>query len=253
MLLARVIPVLLLKGSGLVKTVRFADPKYVGDPRNAVKIFNDKMADEVALLDIDATPEGRPPNLTLIEEIVSEAFMPIAYGGGIRTVDDARRIISLGVEKIIVASKAWESPDFIGELSAELGSQSVMACLDVKRDKKGQYGVYSHSGKKSVGRDPISLAREAQERGAGEILLNSVDQDGTMTGYDLGLTKSVADVIDVPLIACGGAGKLEDITSVIRAGASAAAAGSLFVFHGRLRSVLINYPEPSQLATIVSP
>lgn len=249
---ARVIPVLLLHGAGLVKTVRFREPKYVGDPRNAVKIFNEKMVDELALLDIDATPENRPPRFQLVEEIVSEAFMPVAYGGGIRTVEDASRMVALGVEKIIVNSRAVEDPAFIQRLASQLGSQSVVVCLDVKNAKGGGYQVHTHSGRNRTKLDPAVFAREAEALGAGEILVNAIDRDGTMAGYDLELIRAVSRAVSVPLIACGGAGSLADIGAVIReGGASAAAAGSLFVFHGRNRSVLISYPEPHQLAEVL--
>lgn len=228
----------------------FKDPKYVGDPRNAVKIFNEKMADELALLDIDATPKDRGPRFELIEEIVGEAFMPVAYGGGIRTVEDASRIISLGVEKIIVGTHAVEDPVFVRGLAEHLGRQSIVACLDVKRSVGGSYQVRTRSGQKRTGANPIDLARQLEDEGAGEIIINSIDRDGTMQGFDLDLVRSVSSAVGVPLIACGGAGSLEDIRQVVGVGASAAGAGSLFVFHGRHRSVLISYPDPETLREI---
>jgi cyclase len=248
MVSARVIPVLLLRGTGLVKTIRFGEPRYIGDPRNAVKIFNEKMVDELALLDIEATLEGRSPRFDLIEEIVSEAFMPVAYGGGVRTVEDASRMIALGVEKIIVCSQAVEAPTFIEQLASRLGSQSIVVCLDVKREMDGSYELWTHSGRQRTTLDPVVFAREAEVRGAGEIVVNSIDRDGTMAGYDLELTKSITAAVNVPIIACGGAGSLRDVDAVLQqGGASAAAAGSLFVFHGRHRSVLISYPDPQEL------
>jgi cyclase len=247
-----VIPVLLLQGEGLVKTVGFEKPKYVGDPRNAVKIFNEKMADELGLLDIDATRKNRPPRFSLVSEIVSEAFMPIAYGGGIRTVEDARDMIARGVEKIIVGSHAVKDPAFIAELASSLGSQSLVVCMDVKDTGTEGYQLYTDSGGRRTSWNPIDFAREAQALGAGEIMVNSIDRDGTMEGYDLELIHAVSEAISVPLIACGGAGSLADLGAVVReAGASAAAAGSLFVFHGRYRSILITYPEPHQLDEVL--
>jgi len=247
-----VIPALLLHGVGLVKTVGFEKPKYVGDPRNAVKIFNEKMVDELVLLDIAATPEKRSPRFALVEEIVSEAFMPVAYGGGIRSVEDASSMIARGVEKIIVGSHAVRNPAFIKELTSRLGSQSVIICLDVKYTKPEGYRLYTDSGRKSTRLKPADFAREAQALGAGEIMVNSIDRDGTMVGYDLELIRAVSETISVPLIACGGAGSLLDIKAVVReGGASAAAAGSLFVFHGRYRSILISYPQPHQLDEVL--
>lgn len=244
---------LLVRDAGLVKTIRFADPKYLGDPRNAVKIFNEKMVDELAILDIDATPQNRPPRFDFIAEIVSEAFMPVAYGGGIRTVEDATRMVALGVEKIIVGTHAVENPAFIRELASHLGSQSIVICLDIKTMERGGYEVRTWSGRRATGLNPVEFAREAEAQGAGEIILNAIDRDGTMEGYDLELVRSVSRAIRIPLIACGGAGSLADLRSaVVDGAASAAAAGSLFVFHGRRRSVLINYPERRQLQQLFS-
>jgi cyclase len=240
----RVIPVLLLRGQGLVKTVEFKNPTYVGDPRNAVKIFSERMVDELVLLDIDATPENRRPRFDFVEEIVSEAFMPVAYGGGIRTTEDAHRMVSLGVEKVVINTRAIQHPTFIHELADSLGSQSVVVSLDVKRDRLGRYRLCTHSGRVATRLSPTTFASEAERLGAGEVLINSIDRDGTMTGYDIPLVRSIADNLSVPLIACGGAGSLSDVRAVLdRGGASAAAAGSLFVFQGKHRSVLINYPD----------
>lgn len=247
MMRPRVIPVLLLRSGRLVKTVRFDETTYVGDPRNAVKIFNDKMVDELVLLDIDATTSDRPPDFNLIEEIVSEAFMPVAYGGGIRTLEEAAQIVALGVEKAILSSNAIQDPSLIQRLANHLGSQGVVVCLDVKKGRRG-YEVRTHSGKRRTGIDPVAFASQAAALGAGEILINHIDRDGMMNGYDLELIRSVSNSIQVPLIACGGAGSLADIRAVIReGGASAAAAGSLFLFRGRHRSVLITYPGELQL------
>jgi cyclase len=249
----RVIPVLLLHDAGLVKTVQFKNPTYVGDPRNAVRIFSEKMVDEIALVDIDATPRNQPPRFDLVKEIVSEAFMPVAYGGGISSVEHAARMIALGVEKIVVNTHAVENPAFIEELATTLGSQSVVVSLDVNLTGVGSYQICTRSGRTTTRLNPVEFAKVAEGLGAGEILLNSIDRDGTMAGYDLDLVRSVSRAIRIPLIACGGAGSLADVRAVVtEGGASAAAAGSLFVFRGRHRSVLINYPEAGHLAELVS-
>lgn len=235
-------------GRGLVKTVRYKDPSYIGDPRNAVRIFNEKEVDELALLDITATLEGRGPQFDLVREIVSEAFMPVAYGGGVRTVEDVRALISVGVEKVVIATAAAGDPDFVSRAAAACGSQSVVVCLDVKRKLFGHHEVYTHSGRRGTGRDPVTFARRMEELGAGELVVNAIDRDGTMAGYDLELLKSVTGAVQIPVIACGGAGRVEDFAAAVRVGgASAVAAGSLFVFHGRHRAVLISYPSPGDL------
>lgn len=244
----RVIPFLLLKGRGLVKTVRFGDPTYIGDPRNAVRIFNEKEVDELALLDIAAAPEGRGPQLDLVREIVSEAFMPVAYGGGIRSVEDVRSLFSVGVEKVVIGTSAARDPDFVARAADACGTQSVVVCLDVKRTLFGRYEVYTHGGRNATGREPVAFARRMEELGAGELVVNAIDRDGTMAGYDLELLKAVTAATTIPVIACGGAGRVEDFGAAVReGGASAVAAGSLFVFHGRHRAVLISYPAPGDL------
>ncbi len=240
----RVIPCLLLRGNGLVKTRRFRDPVYVGDPVNAVRIFSEKEADEIVVLDIDASREGREPNYELVAEIAGEAFMPLAYGGGVRTLEQIRRLIRSGVEKVVVNSAAVESTSVLSEAAAVFGSQAIVGAVDVKRTMLGGYRVVVKSGtvEAKVGLDE-HLARLVAA-GAGEIFLNSVDRDGTMSGYDLALIRQVATRVTVPVVACGGAGKLEHLSEAIReGGASAVAAGSLFVFHGKHRAVLINYPK----------
>jgi imidazole glycerol-phosphate synthase subunit HisF len=247
MLRARVIPCLLLKCSGLVKTVRFADPKYVGDPINAVKLFNDLEVDELVILDITATREGREPAYERIGEIASEAFMPIAYGGGIRTAAQAERLFKQGVEKIVVTTAAAERPQLLTEIAGAFGSQSVVAGIDVKRNWLGRTRAYLASRARDTGQDPVALAATAVAHGAGEIFLNAIDRDGSMKGYDLPLVSEVAKALSVPVVACGGAGSLADIRAVIGAGASGAAAGSLFVFKGPHRAVLINYPKQAEL------
>lgn len=248
MSIPRVLPCLLLKGEGLVKTTQFKNPRYVGDPRNAVRIFNEKEVDELILLDIAATVEGGNPRFELIREIVSEAFMPVAYGGGIRTVSDARKIFACGVEKIVLGKQAYGDPDFVKELARLFGSQSVVVCMDVKKGFFGSYELRVGGGRKRTGLDPVTFARRMEVLGAGEILVNSIDRDGVMGGYDIDLIRSVSKSINIPVVACGGAGKLEDFRSAVNeGGASAVAAGSLFVFQGRHRAVLISYASAEEL------
>lgn len=249
MLSVRVIPCLLLRNQGLVKTVKFQHPTYVGDPINAIRIFNEKEVDELVFLDISATVEGRGPNWPILADIAGEAFMPLAYGGGIRSVADARRVLSLGFEKVVVNTAAVEDPTLVAQLAAEFGSQSVVVSIDVKKSFLGQYQLLTRSGTGKTGRDPVDFAIEAQRRGAGEIFLNAIDRDGTMAGYDTALLRAVTSKVGVPVIACGGAGKLADFSAALTdGGASAVAAGSMFVFHGKHRAVLITYPAPDDLA-----
>jgi cyclase len=249
MIPVRVLPCLLLQGTKLVKTLRFKDPVYVGDPRNAVRIFNEKEVDELAILDISATPGGRPPDLTLIREIVSEAFMPVAYGGGLKTIEQARAVLSCGVEKIVLNTHALENPRVVEQAAREFGSQSVVVCLDVKRTLFGRYEVFTRAGTRRTRMSTVDCAKRMESMGAGEMIVNSIDRDGTMQGFDIDLIQSVANAVRVPVIACGGAGNLEHVReAVVRGGASAVAAGSLFVFHGKHRAVLINYPKPEVLS-----
>ena len=244
----RVIPSLLLRNGGLVKTVRFEAPRYLGDPINAVRIFNQKEVDELMFLDIGATTAVRGPNFDLIQDIASEAFMPFAYGGGIRTVEDVRKVVGLGVEKVLLNAAAVERPELITEASALAGSQSVIVSIDVKKGLLGRYEVVTHNATRKTGLNPVEWAQQAQACGAGEIVVNSVDRDGTMKGYDLVLLRRIADAVSVPVVASGGAGSLDDFAAAVReGGASAVAAGSLFVFHGKHRAVLITYPEYSSL------
>lgn len=243
----RVIPVLLLKGAALVKTTRFMNPVYVGDPINAVKLFNDLGVDELVLLDIGATRENQEPAYERIQEIVSEAFMPIAYGGGVKTAEQAHRLLRLGIEKVVITTVAAENPALIGELAGQFGSQSVIVGIDVKRNWLGNARMRTHAGIKDGGLEPIAFAIEAANRGAGEIFVNAIDRDGMMSGYDLPLIAGVARAVPVPVVACGGAASPADLLSAIQAGACGAAAGSLFVFKGPHRAVLINYPTEQEL------
>jgi imidazole glycerol-phosphate synthase subunit HisF len=250
MLKTRVMPCLLLRNRGLVKTIHFKDPSYVGDPINTIRIFNEKEVDELILLDITATAENKKPNFSLIFEVASECFMPLTYGGGIRSVDDAKKIISLGVEKIAINSFAFEKPDFIRELADLFGSQSIIVSIDAKKNWLGKYTVHSNAGKLSTRYTPIEWAVYMEKIGAGEILLTSIDRDGTFEGYDIALIEQVALAVNVPVIACGGAGKIEDFTeAVVKGNASAVAAGSMVVYQGKNRAVLINFPARQELAT----
>ncbi len=243
MLRARVIPCLLLKGAGLVKTVGFAAPKYVGDPINAVRIFNDKEVDELILLDIEASRQRRELDYGQIRDIVSEAFMPVTYGGGVRSVEQAQRLVSAGVEKVVVNTAALANMDLVRAMAERLGSSSTVVAVDVKKDWIGRYGVYSAVTGKLVGKDPVAHLQEAVAAGAGEVFVNDVARDGTGKGYDLDLVRKVTAAVNVPVIASGGAGTLEHLREAVAAGASAVAAGSMFVYVGRHRAVMINYPQ----------
>ena len=247
----RVIPALLLHNRGLVKSLRFKDYKYVGDPINAVRIFNEKEVDELAIIDIDASRENREPDISKIEEIVSEAFMPIAYGGGITSTDQVKRILSVGVEKVILNRAAVKNPSLIREIANRFGSQSVVVSIDYKKNIFGKYGVYIENGKTKTGIDPVSFARQMEEAGAGEILLNSIERDGTFSGYDLEMIEKIAHLINIPMIAAGGASALSDFKRAVQYGASAVSAGSLFVFKRPHRAVLISYPSQEDLETQV--
>jgi cyclase len=227
--------------------MKYANPVYVGDPINAVRIFNEKEVDELVFLDISATPNSRPPNFDLIRDIASEAFMPFAYGGGVTTIDDFKQLFHLGVEKVVVNSIAAARPDLISAAAKEAGSQSVVASIDVKRNWSGSYSVYTRSGSWNTKKDPVSSAISLENAGAGEIFLTSVDRDGTMSGYDYELIKKVCDAVSIPVIASGGAGSLEHFKQAIHMGASAVAAGSMFVFHGKHKAVLITYPDYADL------
>jgi cyclase len=252
MISARVIPCLLLKGQGLVKTVKFKDPKYLGDPINIVRIFNDKEVDEIVLLDITATPENRGPQFDRLKDIASEAFIPLAYGGGIRNMDDVRTLLSIGIEKLILNTSSFENPSLIRDAADHAGSQAVVISIDVKKNLLGKYEVFTRCGQKKTGIDPVKHAVEMESMGAGEIIINSIDRDGMMQGYDLDLIQKVANAVSVPVVACGGAGNLQHIADAIKVGhASAAAAGSIFVFQGPLRAVLISYPAPSDLKRLL--
>lgn len=243
----RVIPCLLLRQRGLVKTIKFKQSQYVGCPINALKIFNEKEVDEIVFLDIGASIEKRKPDYNFIADIASEAFMPFAYGGGIKELDDVQRIFGLGVEKVVINSHAIENPMFIKKAAELFGRQSIVVSIDVKRNILGKYEVFTFGGKKNCKLDPVEYAKKMGDLGAGEIFLNSMDRDGTGLGYDLKIIKEVSKAISVPLIVCGGAGKLDHFKEAVDSGASGVAAGSFFVFHGTHRAVLITYPERKEI------
>jgi cyclase len=243
----RVIPVLLLKKGGLVKSVRFKNHKYVGDPINAVKIFNDKEIDEIVILDIDATVEKRGPNMKQVKEIAGEAFIPLAYGGGISTIDEIKKLFYLGIEKVVLNYQAFTNPSLIGEAAKLVGSQSVVVSIDVKKNIFGKYRVYVKNGAESTGMDPLAFALKMQQVGAGEIFLNDIDRDGTYRGYNLELIESLSRTLTIPLIACAGASTTSDFSKAIISGASAVAAGSMFVFQRPHNAVLISYPSQEEL------
>ena len=252
MLYPRIIPCLLMKNFGLVKTLNFENPKYVGDPINAVKIFNEKEVDELLVLDIDATVNNYEPNYNLVEKLAVECRMPLCYGGGIKNTDQAMKILSLGVEKVAISSEAISNPTFICDIVKRVGRQSIVVVLDVVQHRDGKYYVKTHNGKKSTNKDVIELAMICEEIGAGEIVVNSIDNDGKMKGYDLDLFAKVRGVIDIPLTMLGGAGSLNDIGALInKYGIVGASAGSLFVFKGKYKAVLINYPSPAEKEKLI--
>jgi imidazole glycerol-phosphate synthase subunit HisF len=248
MLRPRIIPCLLIQEGGLVKTVKFKDPKYVGDPINAVKIFNEKEADELIVLDIDATANSVEPNYRQIGHLAAECRMPLCYGGGIRTVEQAKKIISLGVEKVAISSAALENPELVTRISEEIGRQSVVVVLDVKQRLIGSgYDVCTHNGKRNTKQNVFDVAAQMEKYGAGEIVVNSIDNDGKMKGFDINLATKLRQTVRIPITLLGGAGSLADIARVIVAcGVVGVAAGSLFVFKGPYRAVLINYPDMLQ-------
>lgn len=237
-----------------MKTVQFASPKYVGDPINAVKIFNEKEVDELIVLDIDATAESREPDYVMIRNLAAECRMPLCYGGGVKTVEQAEKIVGMGIEKVAISSSAVEDRKLVAGIAEVVGSQSVVAVMDVKKNGIGrEYEIRTHNGSKRTGRFPVEFAKEMEKLGAGEIVVNSIDNDGVMKGYDLDLISEVSESVTLPITALGGAGSLDDIRGLIdRFGIVGAAAGSLFVFKGIYRAVLINYPNRSEKDALVT-
>ena len=255
MLRPRIIPCLLVHEGGLVKTVGFKDPKYVGDPINAVKIFNEKEADELIVVDMDATVTGAEPDYKAIEHMALECRMPLCYGGGVRSAEQAKRIIGLGVEKVSISAAAAAAPELVAEIAEEVGRQSVVVVIDAKKKMLGRgWDVVTHNARRSAKMDALDFAARVADLGAGEIVMNSVDLDGKMSGYDLDLARRLRERVKIPMTMLGGAGKLEHMTELFSAcGVVGAAAGSLFVFKGQYRAVLINYPKPADKDTLFAP
>jgi imidazole glycerol-phosphate synthase subunit HisF len=249
----RVIPVLLLKNQGLVKSVKFKNHNYIGDPINAVKIFNDLRADELVFLDILASKENRTIPLSFVEKVGDECHMPFSVGGGLRTIEDIKKVIHAGAEKVVINTYAAENPSFIKEAAKEFGSSTIMVSMDVRKNFFGKETLYTLGGTYSTRYTPVEFAKLMEDNGAGEIIINSIDKDGTMQGYDLGLTKRVSQSVTIPVIACGGAGTPAHLTEGIKnAYASAVAAGSMFVYHGPRKAVLISYPTKKELQQFFS-
>ncbi len=249
----RVIPVLLLKNQGLVKSVKFKNHRYIGDPINAVKLFNDLKADELVFLDINASKNNSLISLDFVKKVGDEANMPFAVGGGIKTIQQIQQIINAGAEKVVINSYAAQNPEFIKQAALEFGSSTIVVSIDVKKNIFNKERTYVYSGTRSTKYTPIEFAQLAEEKGAGEIIINSIEHDGMMQGYNLDLIKKISDSVSIPVVAVGGAGNLQDIKDVIiDGGASAAAAGSLFVYHGPRRAVLINYPNRNELNKLLS-
>lgn len=243
----RIIPTLLIDDRDLIKTIQFGKRTYLGDPVNAVKIFNRKGIDELSILDIGATKNNREPDFELLKDIASEAFMPLSYGGGIKTVEQVHDLLAIGYEKVVINTELIRNPDLIKRSAEMFGSQSVVASIDAKK-LDGQYKCCIVDGTETVNKSPVELAKEAERLGAGEIIINSIEQDGMMSGYDLELVKSVVDAVKVPVIAIGGAGSINDLKNVLENGrAHAAAGGSMFVYYGRLKAVLITAPSEREL------
>lgn len=244
----RIIPTLLIEDKGLVKTINFSKSRYLGDPINAVKIFNDKGVDELCILDIRATLEKRGPDFEYLEDIASEAFVPLSYGGGITTIEEIKRLFYIGYEKVIINTEFIKNPELIRDASKFAGSQSIVVSIDVKTEFLGRRNCYIKSGTEKIKINPIELAKMAEEYGAGEILLNSITKDGTMSGFDLDLIKKVSGSVSIPVIACGGAKDINDLKLALKDGkADAVAAGSMFVYYGKQKAVLINYLEEKEI------
>jgi cyclase len=254
MLRLRIIPCLLVKNGGLVKTVQFHNPKYIGDPINAVRIFNEKEVDEIIVLDIDATVKREDPDYKKIKNLAAECRMPLCYGGGVRSAEQVRRIVELGVEKVSMSTCAVNAPEVVAEAANKVGSQSIVVVMDVKKIGFGSgYEIRTNQGKNVTGKTPLELSREMVILGVGEIVVNCIDNDGMMNGYDLKLIKEVRESVGVPVTALGGAGKLDDLVEVHKeCEVSGAAAGSLFVFKGKYRAVLINYPNRKEKKELLS-
>lgn len=250
MLKTRIIPVLLLKNRGLYKGIKFKNHSYVGDPINTVKIFNDKEVDELIIFDIEASLKNKPIDFEYLKEVVSEAFMPIGYGGRIKSLEDARKLFSLGIEKVILNTQAFKNPEFISALSKEFGSQSVVVSLDVKKTFLGN-SIYILSGTRKTKFNLEKVALFFEDKGGGEIIINDIDRDGTFSGYNLNYIREIANKVKIPIVICGGAKDIYDFKKAKKAGAHACAAGAMFVYHGPHRAVLISYPNYDELRKIL--
>ena len=251
MVIPRIIPILTFIEGKLVKTVKFKKPNYIGDPINAIKLFNELEVDELVFLDIRATKNNTPINFELIKDITSECFMPVAYGGGIRTIEEIEKLFAMGVEKIILNSVAFTKPELIEKAAEKFGSQSILVAIDIKKGIFGKYKIFIEGGTRQVKKDVIECVNFFEKAGVGEIIINSIDNDGMMQGYDLELIKTVTTHATVPVVAVGGAGHLNDFVDAIEiGGASAVGAGSMFVYHGRERGILINYPSREEIENI---
>jgi cyclase len=253
MLRTRVIPCLQLIDESLVKTVKFSKYEYIGDPINTVRIFNELEVDELCFLDIRATTEKRQPNFKILHEIADECFMPLAYGGGVTNAETAKKILSIGFEKILINSAAIETPQLLTEIANHSGTQSVIGSIDVKKNIWGKYQVYSHDGTKKTDLDPVLYAKKLESFGAGELLITSMDRDGTWSGYDIEITKKIADAVNIPVIANGGAGSTQHISEVVKkANVSAVALGSMVVYQQMGLGVLVNFPDKNELETALN-
>lgn len=252
MALPRCIPVLLLQNGALVKTIQFQNPRYIGDPLNAVRIFNEKEVDELIFLDLDASMKNTPIPFQFLQEIAEECFMPLSFGGGIKTIEQIRKVLQIGVEKVIIGQEAIENQEFLKQAVREFGSSSICVSLDVKKTPSGVYRLASRSGTIETELNPIEFAQKLDQLGVGELFIHSVDRDGTRIGFDLELIEAIRKAVKIPLIACGGAGTFEHLVEAIHAGANAVGAGSLFVFHGKHQAVLISYPDQASLKRIYS-
>ncbi len=248
---ARIIPVLLLKGHGLVKSQRFTDYTYVGDPMNAIRIFNEKETDELILLDIMASKSGRGPDMEYLRKLTDECFMPLAYGGGITTIDQMHELFRMGIEKVILNSAVLDNLNLVSEAASVFGRQSVVGCIDYTNKILGGRKTFSHTGQKAKISNPMDFAKALEDAGCGEIMIQHVDRDGMQTGFDLDFCHQMAKTVSIPVVACGGGGTLEHFRSVLLDGqVSAAAGGSFFVFRGKHRAVLITYPKPDDIEAI---
>ena len=252
MLQIRVIPSLLLKNDSLVKTVNFKNPRYIGDPVNTARIFNELEVDELMLLDILATNNNSKPNFNILSELANECFMPLAYGGGINDFEDAKKIFQIGIEKVVVNSIAFSKPAFITELAEHFGNQAIVASIDVKKNMFGKYQVYSNSGTKKQKVEPVVWAQKLEQLGAGEILLTAIHQEGTWSGFDINIIEKISNAVNIPVIANGGASSIEDIGKAVKEGqASAVSLGSMIVYQNKGMGVLVNFPDAKKLKRVL--